>query len=77
LRSADVTQGYLHFGADELLDPASRIERAILEYAGLAETKTAIDAQIQSALSKVDDYEKRRILFELLNNSSGVKNETK
>ncbi len=39
MRSADVTQGYLHFGADELLEPASRIERAILEHAGLVESK--------------------------------------
>ncbi len=67
LRSADVTQGYLHFGADELLEPATRIERAILEYSGLVESKRAIDEQLFSALDSLSDESKRRLLFEILN----------
>ncbi|WP_417642198.1 tyrosine-type recombinase/integrase [Enterobacter kobei] len=67
MRSADVTQGYLHFGADELLEPATRIERAILEHAGLVESKKAIDAQLLSALGNLTDEDKRRLIFDLLN----------
>ncbi len=66
MRSADVTQGYLHFGADELLEPATRIERAILEHAGLVESKRAIDAQLLSALGNMTDEDKRKMLFEIL-----------
>lgn len=66
MRSADVTQGYLHFGADELLEPATRIERAILEHAGLVESKRAIDAQLLSALGNLNDEDKRKMLFEIL-----------
>ncbi|MGG4734666.1 tyrosine-type recombinase/integrase [Leclercia adecarboxylata] len=66
MRSADVTQGYLHFGADELLEPATRIERAILEHAGLVESKRAIDAQLLSALGNLTDEDKRKMLFEIL-----------
>ncbi|WP_045447784.1 tyrosine-type recombinase/integrase [Citrobacter sp. S-77] len=65
MRSADVTQGYLHFGADELLDPASRIERAILEHAGLVESKKSIDAQLIAALSNLSEEEKRKLIFSL------------
>ncbi len=67
MRSADVTQGYLHFGADELMEPATRIERAILENAGLVESKKAIDQQLLSALENLTDEEKRRLIFDLLN----------
>lgn len=66
MRSADVTQGYLHFGADELLEPATRIERTILEHAGLVESKRAIDAQLLSALGNLTDEDKRKMLFEIL-----------
>lgn len=74
MRSADVTQGYLHFGADELLDPATRIERTILEYAGLVERKSGLDAQLLSIMESLSDEDKRKILFELLNsnNTGGV-----
>lgn len=74
MRSADVTQGYLHFGADELLEPATQIERAVLEYAGLVESKRGIDAQLLSIMDNLSDEEKRKLLFELLNsnNTGGV-----
>lgn len=65
LRSADVTQGYLHFGADELLEPATRIERAILEYAGMIESKKSLDAKLLLALDELSDSEKREILFNM------------
>ncbi|EGJ2780298.1 tyrosine-type recombinase/integrase, partial [Escherichia coli] len=69
MRSADVTQGYLHFGADELLEPASRIERAILENAGLVESKKSIDAQLLSVLESMSDEEKRKLIFSLIQNA--------
>ncbi len=72
MRSADVTQGYLHFGADELLEPASRIERAILEHAGLVESKKSIDAQLLSALESMSDSEKRALLFSIVNSNGGL-----
>ncbi|PHM34960.1 DNA primase [Xenorhabdus szentirmaii] len=49
LRSADVTQGYLHFGADELQEPAKRIEQAILEHAGLVENNKLVRKQWPNA----------------------------
>lgn len=67
MRSADVTQGYLHFGADELMEPATRIERAILEHAGLVESKSSIDTQLLAALGKLTDEQKRNLMFELMN----------
>lgn len=69
MRSADVTQGYLHFGADELLDPATSIERAILGYAGLIESKRGIDAQLMSVMESLSDAEKRKLIFTLTQNS--------
>lgn len=74
MRSADVTQGYLHFGADELMEPASRIERAILEYAGIINKQVGIDEKLSSALSGLSDEYKRRILFDILN-GKGASNE--
>lgn len=77
LRSADVTQGYLHFGADELLEPATRIERMIMEHAGRVEGKKEIDAQLLSALEYLSDEEKRQLIFSVFNNVSGVDYENK
>ncbi|MDX7693352.1 site-specific integrase [Aeromonas caviae] len=70
LRSADVTQGYIHFTADELREPAQRIERAILEHAGLAEPVGKIDAQLVNLLAGLSDSEKRRLLFTLAEKSA-------
>lgn len=72
LRSADVTQGYLHFSADELYEPAKKIERAILEHAGLVEKTENINNQLLSVLSDMSDEEKRKILFSLFNSTKGV-----
>ncbi|MBA0208183.1 tyrosine-type recombinase/integrase [Pectobacterium brasiliense] len=68
MRSADVTQGYLHFGADELMEPASRIERAILEHAGMVESKKSLDAKLLLALEGLSEEEKRRLIFDLSKN---------
>lgn len=67
MRSADVTQGYLHFSADELQEPAAKIERAILEHAGLVEKATGIDNQLLAVMGTMTDEDKRRMLFEFFN----------
>ncbi|EPI5015718.1 tyrosine-type recombinase/integrase [Klebsiella oxytoca] len=68
MRSADVTQGYLHFSADELMEPATRIERAILEHAGMVESKKSLDAKLLLALEGLSEEEKRRLIFDLSKN---------
>lgn len=75
MRSADVTQGYLHFSADELMEPASRIERAILEYAGIIESKKSLDAKLLLALEGLSEEEKRRLIFDLSKNIKVSENE--
>lgn len=74
MRSADVTQGYLHFSADELMEPATRIERAILEHAGMIESKNSIDSRLLSVLENLNDEEKRKLIFQLseFENKRGV-----
>ncbi|GKW32808.1 site-specific integrase [Pectobacterium versatile] len=67
LRSADVTQGYLHFGADELQEPARKIEQAILEYAGLVEKAANLDAQLLAVVETMTEQEKRSFLFSFFN----------
>ena len=68
MRSADVTQGYLHFSADELMEPAARIERAILEHAGLVESKKSLDTRLLNALEGLSEEEKHRLIFDLSKN---------
>lgn len=68
-RSADVTQGYLHFTADELMEPAQKVERTILEHAGLVEKAGRLDAQLLALMGTMSDDDKRRMLFALLNPS--------
>ncbi len=70
MRSADVTQGYLHFSADELMEPASRIEKAILEHSGMIDSKKGIDAQLASVIGNLSDEEKRSLIFNLMNQAS-------
>ena len=65
MRSSDVTQGYLHFSADELMEPATRIERAILEHSGKIESKKSIDLRLFSVLESLNDEEKRKLIFQL------------
>lgn len=63
MRSADVTQGYLHFSADELREPARTVERAILEHAGRAEKNVGLDAQLLALMGSMSEEEKQRVLF--------------
>ncbi|EDT2769704.1 tyrosine-type recombinase/integrase [Salmonella enterica subsp. enterica] len=73
-RSADVTQGYLYFSADELMGPAQKVERAILEHAGFVEKSGGLDTQLLAAMGTMTDEEKRKILFDILNSQSKYKN---
>ncbi|MGS3139743.1 tyrosine-type recombinase/integrase [Aeromonas sanarellii] len=75
LRSADVTQGYIHFTADELREPAKRIEQAILEHAGLVEPASKLDAHLSNLLAGMSDADKRRLLFTLAQKSADADNE--
>lgn len=77
MRSADVTQGYLHFSADELQEPAKKIERAILEHAGLIEKAGGLDSQILAVMGAMTDEEKRRMLFDILNHHESGQNNTR
>ncbi|MBO1518249.1 integrase family protein [Oceanisphaera sp. DM8] len=62
----DITEGYLSFSADELRGPAERIERAMLEHAGLAQKPdAAIDSQLAALVEGMPEKDKRRLLFEL------------
>lgn len=73
MRSADVTQGYLHFSADELQEPAKKIEQAILEHAGVVEKSGNLDRQLLAVMGAMSDEDKRMMLFSLLNSPSGEK----
>jgi len=75
MRSADVTQGYLHFGADELQEHAEKVERYILEKAGLVESKKGLDAHLLAALGTLNDEEKRKLIFSILDVDKDSANE--
>lgn len=64
-RSADVTQGYLHFGADELQESAETVEHFLLEKAGLVECRKSIDMQLSKILDGLSEEEKRELIFNL------------
>jgi integrase len=73
MRSADVTQGYLHFSADELQEPAQKIERAILEHAGKVEKACGLDSQLLAVMGAMTEEDKRRMLFSFLNSHAEKK----
>ncbi|EBZ5140068.1 integrase, partial [Salmonella enterica subsp. enterica serovar Antsalova] len=60
-RSADVTQGYLHFSADELREPARLIEEKILKEASLFKE----DNKIENILKSLSNEEKRKLYIRL------------
>ena len=72
-RTNDVTAGYVVLSADELQEPAKRVEQSILENAGLIDKKQGVDATLQSLLQGVSEEQKRAIIFQL----SQVKENTK
>lgn len=72
-RTNDVTAGYVVLSADELQEPARRVEQSILEHAGLIEKKQGVDATLQDLLQGVSEAQKRELIFQL----SQVKENTK
>ncbi|WP_323096827.1 hypothetical protein [Klebsiella quasipneumoniae] len=49
------------------MEPAQKVERAILEHAGLIEKTGGLDSQLLAVMGAMTDEEKRRILFDILN----------
>jgi integrase len=64
-RTNDVTAGYVILSADELQEPAKRVEQSILEHAGLIDKKQGIDTTLQNLLQGVSEEQKRAIIFQL------------
>ena len=64
-RTNDVTAGYVVLSADELQEPAKRVEQTILEHAGLIEAKQGVDATLQDLLQGVSEEQKRALIFQL------------
>ncbi|MOA13928.1 hypothetical protein D3C78_1339970 [compost metagenome] len=62
-RSADVTQGYIHFTADELRKPATRIEQYILEYAGRLDSEINSNSNLLTIFATLPEEEQRRLLL--------------
>lgn len=61
MHSSDVTQGYIHFSADELRVPASKIESEILKYAGITIANT-LDDKMLLLLKDLSDEDKQRLI---------------
>jgi integrase len=64
-RTNDVTAGYVVLSADELREPAKRVEQSILEHAGLIDKKQGVDATLQDLLQGVSEEQKRELIFQL------------
>jgi len=64
-RTNDVTAGYVVLSADELQEPAKRVEQSILEYAGIIDKKQGVDATLQDLLHGVSEEQKRALIFQL------------
>ncbi len=65
MRSADVTQGYIHFTADELREPAARIEQDILEQAGRLDSTINANNNLLTIFATLPEEEQRRLLLSL------------
>ncbi|EIK1667804.1 integrase, partial [Salmonella enterica] len=72
-RSADVTQGYLHFSADELREPARLIETKILKEAGVIidTNKDKLDSDVLSLLADLSDDEKIALIKSIIQKGKG------
>jgi len=55
------------------LEPASRIERAILEHAGMSENIKDINTQLMAVLESLNEDQKRKLIFEISNDNKGYK----
>ena len=65
-RTNDVTAGYVVLSADELQEPAKRVEHSILEHAGLLQCNTNnTDELLGGLLRNLSDKEKRELIFKL------------
>lgn len=64
-RTNDVTAGYVVLSADELQEPAQRVEQSILEHAGLIDKQQGVDATLQDLLQGVSEEQKRELIFQL------------
>jgi len=60
-----VTAGYVVLSADELQEPAKRVEQSILENAGLIDKKQGVDGKLQDLLQGVSEEQKRILIFQL------------
>ncbi len=65
-RTNDVTAGYVVLSADELQEPARKVEQSILEHAGLlVSNKNNTDELLGGLLNNLSDKEKRELIFKL------------
>ena len=67
MRSADVTQGYIYFTAEELSKPATRIERDILRYAGRLDNIDNASSNLITIFATLPESEQRRLLMSMHN----------
>ncbi|MBS3893606.1 integrase family protein [Serratia marcescens] len=65
-KSADVTQGYIHYPVEELIKPASKIEREILLVSGSLITHASPNEDILELFNGLND-EKKKKLISLIN----------
>jgi integrase len=72
-RTNDVTAGYVVLSADELQEPAKRVEQSILEHAGQIEKKQGVDATLQNLLQGVSEEQKRALIFQLSQSKENAK----
>ena len=59
--------------ADELQEPAKRVEQSILEHAGLIDKKQGVDATLQNLLQGVSEEQKRALIFQLSQVKENIK----
>ena len=69
----DVPAGYVVQSADELIIPAAKVEREVLESAGRIESSSNMDNKLMNLLGSLSDDEKRQMMFELLSSNKVAK----
>jgi integrase len=66
-KSADVTAGYIVLDYEELIEPATKVEQAILKHAGLIKAEQGVDTKLIELLGKASEADKRALIFQLSN----------